>query len=159
MSFALLTLLLALLWAAATGAFNLPNLLLGAAIAMIALIAIRRHVTRPGLLPRLLRILSLAGLFFKELILSALRVARLVLRPDMEKHLHPAFFSFPLTVKSDAEITLLANLITLTPGTLSVDVSDDRSHLLIHGIDVPDKAAAIREIAAGFERRVMEAFR
>jgi len=54
-----------------------------------------------------------------------------VLTPDMKSVLRPAIIAFPLTIKSDAEITLLANLITLTPGTLSVDVSEDRSDLRV----------------------------
>ncbi len=63
------------------------------------------------------RILSLAVLFIKELILSGWRVARLVTSPRMD--LRPGIFAYPLKVSSDFEITLLANLITLTPGTLS----------------------------------------
>ena len=60
---------------------------------------------------------------------------------------------------SDAQITLLANLITLTPGTLSVDVSDDRKTLFIHALDVPDREALIGRIAAGFETRVLRALK
>lgn len=67
--------------------------------------------------------------------------------------------AFPLTASSTVEITLLANLITLTPGTLSVDVSADRRFLLIHAIDVGDREALIREIRDGFEKKVMEACR
>ena len=84
---------------------------------------------------------------------------RLVLRPGMKAQLHPAIIAFPLTVTSDAEITLLANLITLTPGTLSLDVSDDRQFLFIHAIDVIDREAFIRDLKDGFERHVLEVFR
>ena len=68
------------------------------------------------------------------------------------------FIAFPLTVESDFEIALLANLITLTPGTLSVDVSEDRKVLYIHCIDVPDPEGTIADIRNGFERKIMEAF-
>ncbi len=54
---------------------------------------------------------------------------------------------------------MLANLITLTPGTLSVDVSEDRRFLYIHAIDLADRQALIDDIRTGFERRVMEAMR
>ena len=67
--------------------------------------------------------------------------------------------SVPLRVDRDFEITLLANLITLTPGTLSVDVSDDRSTLYIHAIHVPDPDELREDIAGGFEQRILEAFR
>jgi len=71
----------------------------------------------------------------------------------------PGIFAFPLTVDRDFEITLLANLITLTPGTLSVDVSDDRRTLYVHALDCSNPQAARKAIAEGFERKIMEAFR
>lgn len=159
MSLALMTLALALGWAVATDNFSLLNMIFGAAVAGLALFLMRDKVVGPGLLPRLLRVGSLGGTFFYELFASAVRVAVLVGRPDMNRHLRPGIIAFPLTVTRDAEITLLANLITLTPGTLSVDVSEDRSVLYVHAIDAADKDALIREIARGFERKVMEAFR
>jgi multicomponent Na+:H+ antiporter subunit E len=159
MNVVLLTITFALGWAAATGSFTLPNLLLGAVVAVAALFVVRAYVSRPSFLPRTLRILGLAVTFVRELILSAFRVARLVIRPDVNAHIKPAIIAFPLTAKSDAEITLLANLITLTPGTLSVDVSEDRLRLYIHAIHVTDREAFVRDIADGFERQVIGAFR
>ena len=154
MSLVLLTIVLALGWAAVTGSFTLPNLLLGALVSVACLFVVRQYVSRPHVLPRALRIVSLGWLFIAELVLSALRVARLVLRPDLNAHIRPAIIAFPLSVTRDAEITLLANLITLTPGTLSVDVSEDRRFLYIHAIHVTDREAFIRDIADGFEARV-----
>jgi multicomponent Na+:H+ antiporter subunit E len=154
LSLVLLTIVLALGWAAVTGSFTLPNLLLGALVSVACLFVVRQYVSRPHVLPRALRIVSLGWLFIAELVLSALRVARLVLRPDLNAHIRPAIIAFPLSVTRDAEITLLANLITLTPGTLSVDVSEDRRFLYIHAIHVTDREAFIRDIADGFEARV-----
>lgn len=159
MSLALLTIVLALGWAVATGSFTVPNLLLGAVIGALGLFVVRRFVAPPTLLPRVLRIVALAWLFLKELLLSAIRVARLVIRPDVRAHIKPAFVAFPLALQSDAQITLLANMITLTPGTLSVDVSEDRRFLLIHAIHVTDREAFIKEIASGFEAKIAGAFR
>lgn len=159
MSLALMTIALALGWAVATDNFSLLNLLFGAAVAGLALFLMRDKVARPGLLPRLRRVASLAGTFVVELFASALRVAALVARPDMHKHLRPGIIAFPLSLTRDAEITVLANLITLTPGTLSVDVSGDRKVLYVHAIDAADKQALIRDIANGFEHKVRAAFR
>lgn len=149
--------LFALVWLAVSGSFTVPNLLLGIAAGALSLALIRGHIQPDGRRLRPLKILSLLALFIKELALSAFKVAVLVARPKMT--LKPGIFAFPLTVDRDFEITLLANLITLTPGTLSVDVSADRTVLYVHAIDCSDPAGARRDIANGFERKILEAFR
>jgi len=101
--------------------------------------------------------LSLILLFSREFVMSALKVAWLVVQPKM--HIRPAIIAHPLTVTSDAQITLLANMITLTPGTLSIDVSDDRKTLYVHAIDMESKEALISDIAAGFETKVLQVLR
>jgi len=150
-------LLLALAWMSVTGSFSVPNLLFGLLLGIASLFLVRDEVGKSSGTVRVARLLSLAILFVKELIVSAWRVARLVLSPRMD--LRPGIFSYPLKVDRDFEITLLANLITLTPGTLSVDVSDDRTTLYVHAIDCSDPEAARRDIAEGFERKILEAFR
>lgn len=144
-------------WLAVSGSFTIPNLLLGAAAGALSLALIRGHIQPDGRRIRFLKVLSLLMLFFKELALSAWKVAMLVASPKMA--LKPGIFAFPLTVDRDFEITLLANLITLTPGTLSVDVSEDRKVLYVHAIDCSDPVGARRDIANGFEKKILEAFR
>lgn len=151
------TILLALIWAAITGSYSLPNIVFGFMLGVVALYLIREQLGAVVPLGRVGRILSLALLFVKELILSAWRVAKLVLSPNMD--LKPGIFAYPLKVDRDFEITLLANMITLTPGTLSVDVSEDRRLLYVHAIDCSDAAQAKRDIEEGFERKILEAFR
>jgi multicomponent Na+:H+ antiporter subunit E len=145
------------IWLAISGSFTIPNLLLGAVAGALSLALIRGHIQPDGRRIRPLKLLSLLLLFFKELALSAWKVAVLVASPRMV--LKPGIFAFPLTVDRDFEITLLANLITLTPGTLSVDVSKDRKVLYVHAIDCSDPVGARRDIANGFEKKILEAFR
>jgi multicomponent Na+:H+ antiporter subunit E len=149
-------LLMACLWLAVTGSVSLLNLLLGLCVSAVSLWLVREQVDPAWSTVRPLKLLLLCGLFFKELALSAIKVAILVVQPKMK--LKPGIFAFPLSVNRDFEITLLANLITLTPGTLSVDVSADRSMLYVHALDCSDPGAAKRDIAQGFERRIKEAF-
>ncbi len=146
-----------LLWAAVSGSFSLLNLAFGFVLSAIALFLLREQTGSTGYVGRTRRVLSLFALFMKELALSAWKVTVLVLKRDMD--LKPGIFAFPLTVDRDLEITLLANLITLTPGTLSVDVSEDRKWLYVHAIDCSDVDAAIADIAGGFEKKILEAFR
>jgi multicomponent Na+:H+ antiporter subunit E len=157
MSLFLANVLLALAWTAVTGSFTVLNFAFGFVLAIGALSLIREQVGSVGYFSRARRVTSLAVLFIYELILSAWKVAVLVVSPKMD--LKPGIFAYPLKVDRDFEITLLANLITLTPGTLSVDVSDDRRTLYVHALDCSDPDQARRDIAHGFERKIMEAFR
>ncbi|OCJ11762.1 Na+/H+ antiporter subunit E [Rhizobium sp. AC27/96] len=150
-------LLLAIVWVAITGSTSFVNLLFGFVLAAIALAIVRSSYGGVLYLGRVRRILALFFLFLGELAKSAWAVAVAVMSPKMD--VKPGIFAFPLTVDRDFEITLLANLITLTPGTLSVDVSDDRKTLYVHALDCSDPEAIRRSIADGFERRILEAFR
>ena len=96
--------------------------------------------------------LRLGGLFFRELVLSVKDVLLAVLDP--RRPLRPAIVAVPLDVTSDAGITLLANLITLTPGTTSLHVSEDRRTLYVHAMNASESTVA--DIKAGFEARVRE---
>ncbi|MEL6920681.1 MAG: Na+/H+ antiporter subunit E [Pseudomonadota bacterium] len=158
MNLLLANVLLALAWAGVSGSFALLNLLFGFALGALALSLIREQVGSVGYFSRLRRVGSLAILFVYELILSASRVAWLVINPA-PMNLKPGIIAYPLKVDRDFEITLLANLITLTPGTLSVDVSGDRTQLFIHALDCSDPEAIKEDIANGFERKILEAFR
>lgn len=153
---ATIVVLLALVWAAMTGSFSGLNLLLGGAIGALAVLLLRRELAPPRRFRQIRRIASLALLFLWELGVSAVRVAIIVLSPNLKSALRPAIIAFPLSVQSDAEITLLANLITLTPGTLSVDVSDDRSLLYVHVLQLTTREALIADIAGGFEAKIRE---
>ncbi len=149
--------LLALAWVAITGNASLINLVFGFLLGAGALYLIREQVGTLGYFTRARRVISLAVLFIWELVLSAWRVAVLVVQPRID--LKPGIFAYPLKVDRDFEITLLANLITLTPGTLSVDVSDDRKVLYVHALDCSDPDQTRLDIAEGFERKILEAFR
>jgi multicomponent Na+:H+ antiporter subunit E len=102
-----------------------------------------------------IRQVILFTLFFVfELIKANLRVAHDVV--TIRHHMRPGVIAIPLDVQTEAEITLLANLITLTPGTLSLDVSTDGKILYVHAMYIDDQETFIRAVKDGFERRIME---
>jgi multicomponent Na+:H+ antiporter subunit E len=150
-------LLLTLAWLVLTGSFTIPNAVLGLLLAGLVSAFAREQRRRNRITIRLRATVRLAVLFLRELVLSAYRVARLVVTPRMD--LKPGIFAYRLKLDRNFEITLLANLITLTPGTLSVDVSPDRRTLFVHAIDCSDPERNRRDIADGFERAIMEAFK
>lgn len=154
MSLFLVNLVLALVWGAVTGSFAPGNLLFGFILGFFALWLVRDRVDRRNFF-RPIRVMRLIWVFLVELWLSAFRVARDTLRPQMT--FKPAIIAMPLDLKQDVEIMLLANLISLTPGTLSVDVSSDKSTLYIHAMDVDDPEDLCREIKDGFENLIKDA--
>ncbi len=158
MNFALVSVILALIWVVITANTSELNLLLGWLIALAALWLVRDQIITPRFFQKMRWVLALIFLFFFELGHSAIKVAILVITPNMKKHLKPGIIAFPLSVKSDIEITLLANLITLTPGTLSVDVSKDHKILYIHALSADNKEELINSIAQGFEKKIMKVF-
>ncbi len=158
MSTVFLVVVLALVWAGISGSFSGVNLLLGGLVGGVAVLVLREAFSSPKALRRIRRVISLAALFLYELVVSAVRVAIVVLRPDLSNAVRPAIIAVPLTVKSDAEITLLANMITLTPGTLSVDVAADKSVLYVHALSMTTRDAMIADIANGFEKKIHEVF-
>jgi multicomponent Na+:H+ antiporter subunit E len=108
-------------------------------------------------LTRFFRFVGLFFFFLWELLMANLRVAYEVLTPGYQ--MRAAIIAIPLDANSDLEITVLANLITLTPGTLSLDVSADRKILYIHAMHVHDVEKFRKEIKVRLERRVMEVFK
>ena len=102
-------------------------------------------------------IIRLFLLFNKELILSNWAVIKLVLKPKLD--IKPGIFALSTDLKRDWEITLLANLITLTPGTLTVDVSADNKTLYIHAMNIDDVQESVDSIKNSFEKAIMEVSR
>ena len=101
-------------------------------------------------------LIKFVGFFLWQLVQAGVTVFLSIFNPDA---LRPGVIAVPLDVKSNVEITLLANLITLTPGTLTLDVSTDKRVMYVHTIEFEDKASFIKGIKDGFEKRVIEVMR
>jgi len=100
------------------------------------------------------RLLLYLGHLLWDILKSNITVARLILRnPDQ---LQPAFIRFPVTLKDEFAITMLASTISLTPGTVSAGLSPDRRTLLIHALHVLDEEALIRHIQIRYEQPLKE---
>ena len=148
---------LALVWAAVMGSIDLANLTTGFVLAYLVLWLVRPALGETSYFRKVPQAMGFAAFFLKELILSNVRVAIDVVSPRSRRR--PAVVAVPLDVTSDVEITMLANIVTLTPGTLSLDVSPDRRTLYVHGMFVDDPEAFRRDIKEGFERRIRELLR
>jgi len=156
-SFAL-NLILAIAWLLLTGIFSPLNFVWGFFLGFMALWLVtpgglqgsaylRRAVALPGFVLYLLWEISKANL----------RVAHDALTP--RHHMRPGIVAIPLDAREEIEIVLLANLITLTPGSLSVDISDDRKTLYIHAMYVDNRDAFQHKIKKNLEKRLLEILR
>jgi len=105
---------------------------------------------------KLLLILEFAAYFLWQLTLANVRMAIDMMKPA--RSLRPGVVAVPLDLESDWEITVLSNLITLTPGTMTLDVSAGRKVIYVHAMDASDPARTRDEIKQGFEKRVKELF-
>ncbi len=153
----LLNVLLAIAWSALTGQFTPLDLAFGFVLGYGILWVLRRQLRGERYFVKAPQIVRFVVYVLWEIILANINVARVVLLTPKEQ-IKPGIVAIPLDIRSDAEITMLANLITLTPGTLSLDVADDRSCLYVHAIDIGDPEQFRRGIKDGFERLVYEVF-
>ena len=151
--------LLALAWSAMQGEFSVGTLATGYVLGYLILFAL----VRGGVLGRStyvgkVHVVAGLGLFFIwELIRANLRLAFDVATPHF--HMKPGIIALPLDVTQDSEILLLAMMINLTPGSVALDVSDDRRVMYVHVMYISSADAARAEIKQGFERRILRLFR
>ncbi|MCY4305586.1 MAG: Na+/H+ antiporter subunit E [Aestuariivita sp.] len=149
-------LLFALSWVFFFGEFNALTLSSGFVLGYAVLWLLYPLTGGPsGYFLRVWYWIRLIGMFHYELVVSSISVFIDVITP---KHrARPAIIEMPLSVKSDAGILLVTNLITLTPGTLSLDVSEDRKTLKIHAMFADNPEAVCAELKNGMERWVIDA--
>jgi len=153
----LASILLALAWAALQGEITLANLLVGLVLGGTILMLLSKGGVMPATMTtRTVHAIELAAFFLWELVIANVRVAMDVLRPRTA--IRPAVLAIPLDVTSDTEILLLSMLINITPGSVTVDLSDDRRTLYVHVMHMDSPEASRREIKDGFERRVRRLF-
>ena len=103
---------------------------------------------------KVLYALKLGALFAYELVMSNIAVARVVLKPGLT--IRPGIVAYRTDLKSPTAITWLANLITLTPGTLTLAVSEDQRVLYIHTLNVDDPNEVTSSIRRSFEANLLE---
>ena len=149
-----------LVWGLITGDLSLQNLtlgfLIGYGVLAFALTSDEMDPRFRAYAKRMPKALVFLLRFLKDMVMSNLRVAYDVVTPT---HLmHPAIIRLPLEARTPGEITFLANIISLTPGTLSLDVSDDGKALFVHVMYLDDEAQTLAELKS-LEARMLELMR
>lgn len=153
----ILSLMLTAVWLLLVNGYSINSLLFGAFLGFVI-----PHVTSPYWpnVPRIRRPMKIAEyclIVLWDIIVANFIVAGLILFRRNES-LHPTWVTVPLELRTPEAITVLAGTITLTPGTVSSDISTEGHAILVHCLNAPDPQAVCDEIKARYESRLMEIF-
>lgn len=151
-----LSLVLFALWLLLNGSLALAQILLAALLALGVPLLTERLRDKRARMQSPLTAIRLALIVIWDILVSNLQVARLILGP--ESRIHPDFVWIPLELRNLHGIAALAGIITMTPGTLSCDLTADKRALLVHCLDVQDKEAVIAQIKARYEQPLLRIF-
>jgi len=153
----LLSLLLLVCWLWLNNTLAPGHVLLGAALGTAIPYFTRRFWPEPLVIRRPLRVIEYAAVVLYDVVVANLQVAATILGPM--SRLRPAFVRVPLDLRTDFAVTVLASTVTLTPGTVSVEVEDDgtgRRLLVVHVLRCLDDDDMVRTIKERYERRLKE---
>lgn len=153
----LLSLTLAGLWLLLVNQLSAGHLVLGALLGWLIPFATSRFWPEQIRIRHPLTLLRYLVVLVIDIVRGSFHVARLILRGPAR--LRPVFVAVPLALKTDLAISLLANTISLTPGTVSARLSEDKQTLIVHTLDTDDTDALVAEIKQRYEiplKRIFE---
>ena len=143
-------------WLLLVGSIEPGHLVLAALQAvLLPLVAQRLRGAAAGIRRPLVAVRLLLVVLW-DIVVSNIQVAKLIL--GREAKIHPGFLWLPLDVRNPHAIATLAGIITMTPGTLSTEVSADNRHLLVHCFSLDDEAGTIAQIKQRYEAPLKEIF-
>ena len=148
---------LALVWAAMAGEISLRNLVFGYAVGYLVLALSRRALASIDYIVKVRKAASFLAFFLWDLVRANARIATLVIAPVSS--FRPGIIAYALEGETDGEITLFANAVTLSPGTLALHLSSDRRTLYLHTMYTDDVEGLRDEIKRSFERPLLELLR
>lgn len=153
----LMNLLLSFIWVALTGSMYYSNFLFGFLLGFFILWIMNRHETDQRYFNRVPKTIGFVLFFLYELIVANIQVAYDVITPKY--FFKPGIVKYPLEAESDIEINLLSTVISMTPGTLIIDISEDKKSLYIHVMYLKDRDTFVAQIKNGFEKKLLEILR
>ena len=153
----LMNLLLSFIWVALTGSMYYTNFVFGFLIGFGILWLMNRNDGDRRYFYKVPRIISFIFYFAYEMIKANVQVAYDVMTPKY--FMKPGIVRYPLNASTEWEINILSTMISLTPGTLILDISEDRKMMYIHVMYLNDPDKFIEDMQNGLERRLLEAIR
>jgi multicomponent Na+:H+ antiporter subunit E len=153
----LMNVLLTVIWVALTGSFSYLNFIFGFLISFFVLYIISSENEDKKYFTIAFKVIGFFFYFLYEIFKANVQVAHEVMTSNL--NMKPGIIKMPLDAKTDLEITLLSTLISLTPGTLVLDVSEDKTVIYIHGMYLEDREKFIQSIKNGLEKPLLEIMR
>jgi len=148
--------LLIVVWLLLNHSVSMGHIVLGALLGVLIPLFTRRFFPEPVYLAHPATILRFLLTVLWDIVVASFTVARLTLGPTSK--LSPRFVRVPVELEDDFALTALTSTISLTPGTVSAQISPDRRHVLIHALDVDDEALLVRTIKERYEAPIKEIF-
>lgn len=153
----LLSLVLFALWLVISSSIALAHVALAGLLAVVLPLLLRRWWNGAVVVARPWTALRLALVVAWDIVVANVIVARLVLGA-MDRP-RPAFVEVPLDTRHPYVTTLLASIISMVPGAVTVDIDDARTRILVHALDVDEPARLVAEIKQRYEQPLKEIFR
>ncbi|MGB2200176.1 MAG: Na+/H+ antiporter subunit E [Pseudooceanicola atlanticus] len=153
----MLSLLLVIVWCLLVNGLSLGTVVFGAILGIIIPVVTAPYWPDRPLIPHPHRMLGYILIVLWDIVVANVIVAGIVLF-KRNKDMKSVWIAIPLDLRTPEAITILAGTITLTPGTVSADVSDEGHSLLVHALDADDPDAVRDEIKTRYERRLKEIF-
>ena len=152
----LLSLLLLVLWMLLNNTATPGHLVLGAVLGIVIPLFTRRFWQQRLAVGHFSTVMHLAGRVVLDIIRANFSVAKVVLGP--RRAIRPMFVKVPLDVDSDFAVSLLASVISLTPGTVSADIDVENRFLLVHALSTKDPDDLVQQIKSRYEALIKEIF-
>jgi multicomponent Na+:H+ antiporter subunit E len=152
-----MNLLLSFIWVALTGSMYYTNFMFGFMLGFGILWVMNRNDSDRRYFFRVPKVLGFVLYFFAQMVKANLQVAYDVMTPRY--FMKPGIVRYPMDARTELEINLLATMISLTPGTLIMDLSEDKKIVYIHVMYLNDPEVFINEMKTGLERRLLEILR
>lgn len=152
----ILSLVILSLWLGLAGSVSIGQVLLGTVLGIVLPRLTQSFWPDPPRLVRPVTAVRLVATVLFDIVVANWQVAKRVLGPL--DRLHPCFVEVPLDLEDDFIATILGGIVTMTPGTVSVDIDQERRLLLVHALDAEDPEGLVRTIKARYEAPLKEVF-
>lgn len=153
----MINLLIAVIWMFLQDSYLMSTFLFGFILGVLVLFILRRFFEFDFYFRKVYAFVKLMLLFLSELIKANIDVIKVVIKPRLDNQ--PGIIAVETNLESEIEIVTLAALITLTPGTVSMDFSADGNTIFVHALDVSDRDEMVADIKGSFEKAIMEVTR